>query len=352
MSLLIDDTSEVLPASTADSMPPSDSVMRTSDWTCRLPKEIMDKILLMLFEVRDRGSLRKLQSASSAMYLVATPYLYRHLHLGAYRLFRLSFPLMSRRLDLKTFGQDLANNLQHPLDLHVYHRFRWALSHVKKIRVYPTDPASEHCPDHYIKAYTSICSALNLFDLPNLWPALDTVKVETSCWSRDWRNPVYLAGPPYRFGFPHCVDLFTALLASLRPDRLDVSLPPLEHDRDANGDGHWYARPPSAYSDLEANHVTVEKVTAAFCIDSIAYLLDLFEGISPDPLRLRHDHKTRLHPSIPTAAMEAVNRQVCTTRWTRSPLCHQLDKAARCQLFNSQSPHAQLVESTKAYADQ
>jgi hypothetical protein len=99
---------------------PADNT-RISKWTCRLPKELMHKFLSIVAHNKDADSLRNLQSTSSAVYSVVSPYLYRHLTLktdGLIKLLRLFDDVV---LDLEVFSLDYATTDQHPLDMHFYH---------------------------------------------------------------------------------------------------------------------------------------------------------------------------------------------------------------------------------------
>jgi hypothetical protein len=54
---------------------------RISTWTCRLPSELMARICEILVKDVKQHTLSNLQEVSSAIYTLATRYLYQHLHL-------------------------------------------------------------------------------------------------------------------------------------------------------------------------------------------------------------------------------------------------------------------------------
>lgn len=120
-------------------------------------------------------ALSAMQETSSAIYVIATPFLYRCL--------RLSNSAMITLLD--NFGDtyEIQNVISkdpdedaHPIDYHLYHRLRWALSSVKEIHLtlLPNRDMSDDC----LEPYTEICTALKVFGRPCLWPKLDRVSVK------------------------------------------------------------------------------------------------------------------------------------------------------------------------------
>lgn len=150
-------------------------VSRTSEWTCRLPKETLCEILHIQARSGDYNSLRTTQSTSSTIYLVTTPYLDHHLDLDYHsipRLFNLFREII--RHDWQVLNEDLVDD-KHPLDPHRFHRLRWALSFVKTIHVTPVVNGGMF--PALIEDYTDICTALRVYHRPTLWSSLDSVPV-------------------------------------------------------------------------------------------------------------------------------------------------------------------------------
>lgn len=120
---------------TTKKVPNEDEVIRNSAWTCRLPKDLMSNIFMMLADDKDAKSLAAVQSTSSAMYLVATPHLYLHLHIDMEHLAYLLRLFEDLSPDPLLYTQDQSKSCRHPLDLDLYHRLRWALSLVESIHL-------------------------------------------------------------------------------------------------------------------------------------------------------------------------------------------------------------------------
>ena len=226
---------------------PDDNI-RISKWTCRLPRELMDKILSILADEKDAVSLRNLQSTSSAVYLVVSPYLYRQLTLetnGMFKLFRMFDDVV---LDFDVFSLDYATINRHPIDMHLYHRLLWSLAFVRTI-VLPE--FGLECETKTFESYTNINAAMKVFR-QSMWPALESVHLGESLDS-DEDNHYY--------PFNHVRDVYTAMLPGLRPQYIHIEMPSVTLSLDRDDFAVRDARPRSFLCDLEAEQVIITNLT-------------------------------------------------------------------------------------------
>lgn len=121
------DTTTAEPVATL--LPP----FRQSEWTCSVPSEILSMILELLVKDEALRTIANVQSTSSAMYTLATPYLYREINLtlrSAVYLFGQFAGIP--RVDNRLF-RDIVPADTHLLDLHVCHRLRAFFAHTQMI---------------------------------------------------------------------------------------------------------------------------------------------------------------------------------------------------------------------------
>jgi len=139
------------------------------------------------------AALWAVQQTSSAMYQVATPYLYRYLRITHHQLILLLRNFRNITRIHEVIIQDPEFN-SHPLDFPLYHRLQWALSFVKELHltVYSNHSMAWDC----LTIYTEICTALKVLGRPPLWSALDKIGVrvretdEDDCGSTQLRVPL------------------------------------------------------------------------------------------------------------------------------------------------------------------
>ena len=124
---------------------------RTSSWTCRLPSEIMGLICEDVVWDRDQQSLSRLQSTSSAMYTMVTPYFFRHTRVNQHMaivLFSLfnGFP----KTDNNRFLHPIPEGV-HLVDLHPAYRLRKFFSHMVTFSVYLREDLRLLTRDHEVE---------------------------------------------------------------------------------------------------------------------------------------------------------------------------------------------------------
>jgi hypothetical protein len=119
-------------------------------------------------------ALRAVQQTSSAIYQIATPYLYQNLRITHHKLI-----VLLRQFEHVTRVHEVINldpgNDSHPLDYHLYHRLQWTLSFVEELHL--TVYSNHDMAVALLSDYTNICTALDVFGRPPLWPALNKVGV-------------------------------------------------------------------------------------------------------------------------------------------------------------------------------
>ena len=217
----------------------------------------MHKILSILAHEKQLDSLRNIQSTSSAVYTIATPYLYRDLHFG---------------IGLKGFGkllrlfndvspsphlliQDLASDAVHPLDLDLYGRLCWALAFTKSINLVLRYGTFE-VPPSDTRMYLDICGGLRVLGLPTIWSALDNVSVLLDGSDQEQDNFSYVR---HYVLFPFGCTLLDLLDQTGRLSRLTVDLPhPPGNYLDTEDAYVWaYHETRSTLWNMAADHVTV-----------------------------------------------------------------------------------------------
>ena len=191
------------------------------------------------------AALWAVQRSSSAMYQVATPYLYRYLRITHRELIRLLWTFEDiTRID-EVINQDPEND-SHPLDYHLYHRLQWALSSVKELHL---TVYSRHDLGGNLTIYTEISTALKILGRPPLWSALDKVSVRVrSMYGAETADPDSYAC------FPYESEIMRAVGPTLHPTFLAIELP------DPSPHRHFKANPTDVESSLWsmcADHVTV-----------------------------------------------------------------------------------------------
>jgi len=210
----------------------------------------MDNIFSILADKKDADSLRNIQSTSSAVYSVVSPYLYRHLTLktdGLITLLRLFDDVV---LDLEVFSLDYATIEPHPIDMHLFHRLLWSLAFVQTILLPECGPRWHSLPET-VQCYTDTNAAMTVFRR-SLWPTLDSVYIAAPVDDND----IYYDGHEH-LPFPHHLDVYIPVYASLRPRHLHIDLPSVVICKNEAALAVWGARPPSSLRNLEADHVTI-----------------------------------------------------------------------------------------------
>jgi len=225
---------------------------KMSSWTCRLPSELMSLVLENLTEDRALGTLANVQSASRAMYALATPYLYRHIMINekqALKLFCLFnvFP----RIDNIIFLHPVPTG-KHLLDLQLPHRLRSFLSHTTtllfRLACFPSvDDGDGDCT---LDRYVELVKTRSALDQPKLWPAIRRCDLDMTAMSLsdstsygNRRHRVYSAP-----------SLVKAVFTDMHPSHLSIVLPtPLSSEDVYTGHHYWREIIPT----LEADHVEV-----------------------------------------------------------------------------------------------
>ena len=160
-------------ATTAGSGPTDPPTIRLSKWTCQLPKELLFKILEMLVKDKAFRSIANVQSTSSTMYTLTTPFLYRHVELKAQSASRLfgqfaDFPRSENKLFCNALPSD-----QHLIDLHKCYRLRSFFSHTRLLSFTLANSPEMRVQDHgRIKRYKDLTTGLAAFEGLDLWPNL------------------------------------------------------------------------------------------------------------------------------------------------------------------------------------
>ena len=236
-------------------------VKNRNEWTCRLPKEIMHKILSILAHEKQLDSLRNIQSTSSAGYTIVTPYLYRDLHFGVGlegfgKLLRL-FNDVSPSPHL--FTRPSVNETVHPLDLGLYRRLRWALSFTKSINLVLGE---FEVPPSDTRMYLDICGGLRVLGLPTIWSALDNMSILLGEGDPDYGG----YGDVYAYvRLPFGCTLLNLLGQTARLTNLTVDLPnPSGLNIDTELCYVWdYHNTESNLCCMQADHVTVMNLSHA-----------------------------------------------------------------------------------------
>jgi hypothetical protein len=237
-------------------------------YTCRLPTEIMDVILSHLARTGQNKSLCKLQSTSSAMYMMTTPYLYHDLDFGRKwgdglapfrRLISLFDHIVS---DRQLFLQDHPVSNQHPIDLDLYHRLRWALSFVKTLKILL--PAELYDLSKYdIEMYTDIVATLRVLQLGSIWPALESVTIKID--GLDGEDPWEDIWNYLKFPFNNILLSLVAEMSSHLLN-LEIDLPPPiwdEHGRESEEIWINHAKD-SELERMNADHVVIRNLSDAW----------------------------------------------------------------------------------------
>jgi hypothetical protein len=214
------------------------------------------------------SALRAVQQTSSAIYGVATPFLYRYL--------RVTSPQIMSLLRLFCGIEEIQevilldrNNHIHPLDLHLYHRLRLALSFVQELDL--TICSNRDMSAGWLIDYIELCTVLRRLNLPHLWPALDkvSIRVRDGCGQKTSDPDSYAC-------FPYDNAMIRAIGSTLLPTYLHIELPDPPSNKHFKAD--LTGRSSSLYS-MRADHVTVSNITDS-CQGSPFARLSLTLGFS------------------------------------------------------------------------
>jgi len=205
---------------------------RESPYQCRLPPELITKVLDYLTHDQSLGTLAKLQSTSSAIYTLVTPYLYRHIIVNQVQLitlFRLfeTFP----RSDNKRFLEEVVPLKTHLLDLHIVYRLRKFFSYTRELSiVFLLDQNLEaemnqivlNCLDRY----KEIAIGLSAFSGPSLWPRLLRCNIDMPPYPMDidaWQSHNEVCDHLIRL--VRYEKIVEAVPANIHPKHLYITLP-------------------------------------------------------------------------------------------------------------------------------
>jgi hypothetical protein len=165
----------------------------------------------------------KLQGTSSAMFTLATPYLYQHLHLdqftaiGFFNLFQ-TFPLSDNRRFFHPVPQDI-----HLVDMHPADRLRAILSNTSTLSLTFRDESIDRIPPTYIKGldrYKDLVIGLSTFEVPTLWSSLRSCIVGAGTRSNSTRQFHYPLMRPNSYGI-----YVKAIFAKLHPPAISIRFP-------------------------------------------------------------------------------------------------------------------------------
>jgi hypothetical protein len=194
------------------------------------------------------AALRAIQQTSSAIYEVATPFLYRYLRVTSPQIMNL-LRLFYRVAEVQeVIMQDRRKDI-HPLDYHLYHRLQWALSSVRQIHL-TLDPYFG-MRDDWLSDYTELCTVLRRLGRPHLWPALDKVSIRV----RDRHGGKTADSESY---LAYEGTMIRAIGPTLHPTFLDIEFP--DPPRDKHFDTVTTDVRSSFYH-MRADHVTVSNIT-------------------------------------------------------------------------------------------
>jgi len=210
----------VEPALASPIIPSRDT--RQSDWTCRLPADLMVKICRELKDQGDLRTLSRLQLISSCLYTLVTPYLYRHIQLNqitAIHFFKLfsTFPQKDNQL----FFQPVPAH-PHLLDLHIFYRLRSFLSY-KITFTFTLLEGPQPVPMDYIEvleSYKDLTCGLSIFNAPTLWPSLVRTIIDLRPSLNNENNQTVRATYPSEY-----IMYFESIFAKLHPKQMRLILP-------------------------------------------------------------------------------------------------------------------------------
>jgi len=201
------------------------------------------------------AALRAIQQTSSAIYEVATPFLYRYLRVSSPQM-RCLLESFREVVDLRdVILQDRRNDV-HPLDYHLFHRLQWALSSVQEIHL--VIHANHYMPARHLAKYTDICTALGVLDRPLLWGKLDKVTIRVG----NMLGQLEISDRAYHC-YPFEDALMYVLASTLNPTRLEVSLPNPPSNRHFHLDTDSRATARSSLRGMRADHVVVYNISDA-----------------------------------------------------------------------------------------
>jgi len=165
---------------TAEPVATPSPTTRQSGWTCSLPREILSVILELLVEDKALRAIANVQSASSAMYTLATPYLYREIHLHPQTALKLFGQFGDfARTDSRLFHEAVPPDI-HLVDLHICHRLRAFCAHTRRLSFRLLEGADAFFSDKDVlrlRRYTELVCGLTAFEYPGLWPKLDIYEI-------------------------------------------------------------------------------------------------------------------------------------------------------------------------------
>ena len=239
---------------------------RESPYQCRIPPELITKVLDYLTHDQSLGTLAKLQSTSSAIYTLVNPYLYRHIivnqvqALTLFDLFR-GFPRDDNRLFLET---NVPPNT-HLLDLHIVYRLRSFFSHTRElsIMIHANEELDrefkEECQER-LERYKEIVIGLSAFSGPTLWPTLQqcTIDLDPSPGRAQVTKHEGFGLYPDEYA-----PLFEAVPANLHPSKMVVTLPSALVTEGYEGHHLYWTR---CLNDLKAEHTELYVVQDEFRI--------------------------------------------------------------------------------------
>ena len=194
------------------------------------------------------AALRAIQQTSSAIYEVATPFLYRYLRVTSWEITSMLRSFHEVVGVREVILQDRRKDI-HPLDYHLYRRLQWALSSVRQIHL-AVDPYFD-IRDDFLIDYTEICTVLRRLGRPHLWPALEKVSIRV----RDYLGRK-VADPDSYLAYEGT--MIRAIGPTLHPTFLDIEY--LDPPRSKHFDTVIPDMRSSLYH-MRADHVTVSNIT-------------------------------------------------------------------------------------------
>jgi hypothetical protein len=162
-------------------------------------------------------ALRAMQSTSSSIYVMTTPFLYRTLWVT-----NETFPDLLRLFDGATHYREAVfqdrDEEVHPLDYHTLHRLQWVLSCTREIHLTLIEDSNK-IPYKELQDYNEFCIVLKRLDRPSLWKNVDKVSIRM----RGYDGSNYATAEGYS-SFPFKNDLI-AMMPTIHPTYMHIELP-------------------------------------------------------------------------------------------------------------------------------
>ena len=203
---------------------------KRTPWSCRLPVEIVETICEKLVSDRALGTLASLQSTSSSLHTLITPFLYRHIVFDT-RHAILFLDLFNRisPVEKETFLDLQLDTDSHFLDKTLAVRLRSFISYTQSLTLYAQQEMSLHFPKDYDRLQAFHALQKSVWDEKHirnpLWPSFRNCHIDLTAWPNHSRFYKDRWSSLVRLIPPVILQLVEILFYNLHPENMSIVVP-------------------------------------------------------------------------------------------------------------------------------